>query len=252
MKNYVYLPGLSKTIRDEETQTVIKPLLQLYSSSNIILIDWSASYPTAEGAKVMFKEADIILENLLTAGFKPKNTHVIGFGIATSLAGYIAKYFKNSSLLLARVTGLNPNNLNFAPFLAEYEIKRSDAKFVDVIHTDEIFGKSTVNGHADFWPNGGKNQIGCGSVFDSELKSALNFTNLMQIFQFTAVIIELGRFLLSQSLKSHRISLWHIHVHPRLQPSTLLAVRLNLQSQWDFSLTSQPLSEILMQLSITS
>lgn len=172
LRNFVYIPGLAKPFYDEETQTVIKSLLQVWSNSNIILVDWSACPSDYVGAKAMFKEADKILKNLIGAGMKTERTHVIGFGLGTFIAGYVAKFFSNASLPLARLTGLNPHNLANAPFMAPYEINRSDAKFVDIIHTDEIFGSPTTNGHADFWPNGGKDQIGCYG--DGKLKELNN------------------------------------------------------------------------------
>lgn len=170
LRTFVYIPGLAKPFNDEEPQTVIKSLIQLWSNSNIVLIDWSASPTDSVGATLMFKEADIILSNIIGAGLKAESTHVIGFGLGTFIAGYVAQYFNNASLPLARVTGLNPHNLVNSPFMAPYELKRSDATFVDIIHTDEVFGSPTTNGHADFWPNQGKDQAGCFG--DGELKKS--------------------------------------------------------------------------------
>ena len=52
---------------------------------------------------------------------------------------------------------------------SEVRIDRSDAAFVDIMHTNggnEDNGFLGINadvGHADFFPNGGHNQAGCGS-----------------------------------------------------------------------------------------
>jgi hypothetical protein len=161
LKTFIYVPGLAKPFNDEEPQTVIKSLLPLWSKANILLVDWSSCPTDYYGAKEMFKEADKILSELIKAGLKTGDTHLIGFGLGTFIAGYIAKFFNNASLPLGRVTGLNPHNLANAPFMAAYEINRNDASFVDIIHVDEVFGNPSTNGHVDFWPNGGKDQPGC-------------------------------------------------------------------------------------------
>ena len=52
---------------------------------------------------------------------------------------------------------------------SEVRIDRSDAAFVDIMHTNggnEDNGFLGINadvGHADFFPNGGHNQAGCGA-----------------------------------------------------------------------------------------
>jgi hypothetical protein len=71
---------------------------------------------------------------------------------------------------LARISGLDPAG----PFFEKKDIKvrldRTDAKFVDVIHTNADvglglgFGLAESSGHVDFYPNGGQSQPGCPSV----------------------------------------------------------------------------------------
>ena len=46
----------------------------------------------------------------------------------------------------------------------EYILDKSDAKFVDVIHTSDNFGYNLDMGHVDYYPNGGLNQPGCGDL----------------------------------------------------------------------------------------
>ena len=46
----------------------------------------------------------------------------------------------------------------------EFRLDKSDATFVDIIHTDaNLLGTFRVVGDADFYPNGGKDQPGCGA-----------------------------------------------------------------------------------------
>lgn len=161
LRTFVYIPGLGQPFTDEGSQTMIKSLLKLWDNSNVLFVDWSSCPTDAFGVKNMFKEADIILKELIKSNLRTERLHVIAFGLGSFVAGYIGKFFNNASLPIARITGLNPHNLANAPFLAPYEIKRTDARFVDIIHADEVFGMPTTNGHVDYWPNGGKDQPGC-------------------------------------------------------------------------------------------
>ena len=64
-------------------------------------------------------------------------------------------------------TGLDPAGFLFESSPPDMRLDASDAKFVDVIHTnaDSIFvgGLGAVDpmGHVDFYPNGGSTQKGC-------------------------------------------------------------------------------------------
>ncbi|CAG9861971.1 unnamed protein product, partial [Phyllotreta striolata] len=82
--------------------------------------------------------------------------------------------------LLGRITGLDPASPLFRNnYLRENHKKldRSDAKLVDVIHTDSSpfltdgFGLYEPIGHVDFYPNGGQDQPGCNDVADSVVVS---------------------------------------------------------------------------------
>jgi hypothetical protein len=65
---------------------------------------------------------------------------------------------------------LDPAGPNFETQNATVRVDKTDAKFVDVIHTngDSILsgsvGMAIAVGHVDFYPNGGKRQPGCPSL----------------------------------------------------------------------------------------
>ncbi|NWX24344.1 LIPR1 protein, partial [Aegotheles bennettii] len=67
------------------------------------------------------------------------------------------------------LSGLDPAQPYFQGTPAEVRLDKTDAEFVDVIHTDSAptiphlgFGMSPAVGHIDFYPNGGKQMPGCG------------------------------------------------------------------------------------------
>lgn len=58
--------------------------------------------------------------------------------------------------------GLDPAGPYFYNEHAEVRLDKSDAKFVDAIHTEAGgFGMENRSGHIDFYPNGGRKQRGC-------------------------------------------------------------------------------------------
>ena len=66
---------------------------------------------------------------------------------------------------LNRITGLDPAGPAFELARKEVRIDKSDANFVDIIHTnggnenDGFLGMNNAVGHADFFPNGGHTQV---------------------------------------------------------------------------------------------
>ena len=58
--------------------------------------------------------------------------------------------------------GLDPARFAFTDAPPDARLDKSDAMFVDVIHTDiGKWGLEQPVGHVDFYPNGGASQAGC-------------------------------------------------------------------------------------------
>ena len=71
---------------------------------------------------------------------------------------------------MARISGLDPAGPFFESKDAAVRLDQSDAKFIDIIHSnaDLTFGVglglAQPAGHVDFYVNGGQHQPGCPSV----------------------------------------------------------------------------------------
>ena len=71
---------------------------------------------------------------------------------------------------LSRISGLDPAGPSFQGKRLPVRLDSTDAKFVDVIHSNtEIalglgLGTTDDSGHIDFFVNGGQSQPGCPSV----------------------------------------------------------------------------------------
>ena len=87
--------------------------------------------------------------------------HAIGHGLGAHLVGHIGRQIRRK---IGRITGLDPTKPNFNN---EKRLNRSDASFVDIIHTnsgDFFDGCISIKeeiGHVDFYPNGGDHMPGC-------------------------------------------------------------------------------------------
>lgn len=91
--------------------------------------------------------------------------HLIGHSFGAQTAGFAGKHCHGQ---LGHITGLDPAGPNFWSASPEQKLWRTDAQFVDVIHTNAEplipeagYGLNQTLGHLDFWPNGGGNQPGC-------------------------------------------------------------------------------------------
>jgi Lipase. len=84
---------------------------------------------------------------------------------------FLGKYLQTEfGITMGRITGLDAAGPLFENCTEEVRIAKSDADFVDGIHTnggDEregFCGMHMAYGHADFYPNGGGRQTGCSTL----------------------------------------------------------------------------------------
>lgn len=103
------------------------------------------------------------LRYLIDMRYPAKHIHLIGFSLGAEVAGFAGKQLQEWGIKLTRITALDPALPLFEGNSSNRRLTPSDARFVDVIHTDGgILGNPTAMGHADFYPNGGRPlQPGC-------------------------------------------------------------------------------------------
>ena len=64
--------------------------------------------------------------------FEPASYHLIGFSLGAHIAGFAGSEIKN----ISRITGLDPASPLFENYSVRARLDPSDAKFVDVIHSN--------------------------------------------------------------------------------------------------------------------
>ncbi|CAB3242997.1 unnamed protein product [Arctia plantaginis] len=149
--------------------------LQGNSAASVIVVDWRGGSQPPYGQAV----ANIRLVGVMTAHLihniyevlglpNLDNFHYIGHSLGAHLGGYCGHALqKKFYLKLGRITGLDPAAPYFSKTVSLVRLDRSDAKYVDIIHSNAVplyfsgFGITEPIGHVDFYPNGGSVQPGC-------------------------------------------------------------------------------------------
>ena len=153
--------GFLDTINKQWVIDMKNALLRV-EDSNVILVDWSKGnfFPYTQatantqivGTEIAILVNSYISKNLITSD----HVHIIGHSLGSHIAGYAGERIPN----LGRITGLDPAGPYFEFTDASVRLDKTDAKFVDAIHSDASstfqlgLGLFQAVGHVDYYPNG--------------------------------------------------------------------------------------------------
>ncbi|XP_003783964.1 lipase member I isoform X4 [Otolemur garnettii] len=144
---------------------------------NVIVVDWNRGATTflysraVKNTKKVAENLSRHIKNLLKHGASLDSFHFIGVSLGAHISGFVGKIFRGQ---LGRITGLDPAGPRFTGKPSYSRLDYTDAKFVDVIHSDaDGLGIKEPLGHIDFYPNGGKKQPGCPKTIFSDYKTSL-------------------------------------------------------------------------------
>ncbi|KAF6119484.1 lipase I [Phyllostomus discolor] len=154
-------------------QKLLRVLLN-QDDMNIVVVDWNQGATTfiydraVNNARKVAVSLSKCIQKLLKHGASLDNFHFIGMSLGAHISGFVGKLFQGQ---LGRITGLDPAGPKFSGKPSNGRLDYTDAKFVDVIHSDTNgLGIKEPLGHIDFYPNGGKKQPGCPKSIFSGLK----------------------------------------------------------------------------------
>lgn len=118
---------------------------------NLIFVDWSLLAPSpcypaaAQNTRHAGKCIAQLINRIKETG--AENIHIIGFSLGAHVANFVANNLKNFKI--PRITGLDPALPLFITASQQDKLDQSDARFVDVIHTNALIqGKIEQCGHA--------------------------------------------------------------------------------------------------------
>ncbi|XP_058379362.1 lipase member I isoform X4 [Diceros bicornis minor] len=150
-------------------------ILLTQDDMNVIVVDWNRGATTfiynraVKNTRKVAMSLSKCIQNLLKHGASLDNFHFIGVSLGAHISGFVGKLFQGQ---LGRITGLDPAGPKFSGKPSNGRLDYTDAKFVDVIHSDTNgLGIKEPLGHIDFYPNGGKKQPGCPKSIFSDYKT---------------------------------------------------------------------------------
>lgn len=149
--------------------------------ANVMLVDWEKGsqlnnyFQVAGNTRVVGKLLATLVKHLMdNYNADPGKFHLIGHSLGAQICAYLGKDVPG----ISRLTALDPAQPGFEGFDKLVRLDKSDANFVDVVHTDAKpflptlgFGMIAPHGHVDFYMNGGFEQPGCIPLARSELPS---------------------------------------------------------------------------------
>ncbi|CAH1112772.1 unnamed protein product [Psylliodes chrysocephalus] len=140
----IIVHGYTSKWNEKGSMIITNAYLKLYDC-NVILMDWhigarGPNYPVAAAnTELVGRQLGILLTNMVRNGLDARKIHLIGFSLGAHVCGTASESLKNKGHLLGRITGLDPASPLFRNnYLREKykKLDRSDAKLVDVVHTD--------------------------------------------------------------------------------------------------------------------
>ncbi|KAF5276863.1 hypothetical protein FQA39_LY06414 [Lamprigera yunnana] len=201
-KTVLVIPGWITSIDASPILSLKDAYLKRYDC-NVIIVDWTYySFKRYTTAYCAVKELANILSNFLCKlnrelEIELKDIHVLGHTLGGQIAGLLGeKTNLKCNQKIGRITGLDPAGPLFK-FTPENErLSKTDALFVDVIHTDSLLGILQNCGQVDFHPNCVYEQPGC-----PYLPTLTNETLISDCFCGTIRSIEL----MTESVNSHQL-----------------------------------------------
>ncbi|KAK8729087.1 hypothetical protein OTU49_008620 [Cherax quadricarinatus] len=173
-KTYVIIHGFLGSGTDGWILSMKDALLRR-EDCNVISVNWSSGSMTigyyviqgrVSGVGEDISKLLIFLQDV--TGLTPDLVHLIGHSLGAHAAGFTGKMMNGT---LSRITGLDPAGLKYHQAESTDRLDKTDAAFVDVIHTHgcttilsqwtDCYGIDENLGDADFWPNGGERQPSC-------------------------------------------------------------------------------------------
>ncbi|XP_053394887.1 inactive pancreatic lipase-related protein 1-like isoform X2 [Mercenaria mercenaria] len=173
----VIIHGYMDSVEKQWVKDMVGALLK-HDDYNVIFVDWrkgawEINYLRAvANTRVVGAQVAQLLKVLRKVyDIDPVNVHIIGHSLGAHTAGYVGEHMEN----IGRITGLDPAGPSFEKTDPRVRLDRTDALFVDVIHTDAEhlfslgFGLKQQIGTVDFYPNGGKDQPGCPTTYFAQM-----------------------------------------------------------------------------------
>ncbi|KAJ8916054.1 hypothetical protein NQ315_010922 [Exocentrus adspersus] len=133
---------------------------------NLFVVDWSPvagkNYVSAKGSVVKVGQhiANFVKSLASRYGLRVSTVSLVGHSLGAQIAGNAGAALNGE---VDHIVGLDPAGPLFTVRNTDERLDPTDGKFVQVIHTNGgLLGFKSACGDADYYPNGGGSQPGCG------------------------------------------------------------------------------------------
>lgn len=157
--------------QSDTTDTVIDMInsYRSHGNSNFFLIYYlSAATNIITNAREIGDELASAYIRLIDNGVPAANFHLIGFSLGAQIHAIASRTVQsrtNRRLVVGRLTGLDPGQIQTVLIPLIGRLSSADAAFVDSVHTESVgFGDSQSIGHVSYQVNGGVAQPFCSSI----------------------------------------------------------------------------------------
>lgn len=152
--------------RNSGVNTQIRRALLDRFDLNVFVVDWSGPanqfYTTARNAVPVIGRllGNFIEQMIIAFNLRPADFNLAGHSLGAHLIGVAGAQVNG---LVASLVGLDPAGPLYTVGNIDNRIDPTDGDYVQIIHTNAGFlGFGSSIGDADYYPNGGRSQPGCG------------------------------------------------------------------------------------------
>lgn len=165
----VVVHGWTGDIKSKDIQWIRKEYVK--DNYNVIGVDWgkgaqnpiysTSRYRVQGTGEAVAKFVEFLIRD---GGARLEDIVAVGHSLGGHVVGYVGRFLQSTGVgTLPAVVSLDPAGPLFSKSNPDGRINSTDAKHVEVVHTATLnLGFSEPVGTADFYPNGGRLQPGCG------------------------------------------------------------------------------------------
>ncbi|CAH1781144.1 unnamed protein product [Owenia fusiformis] len=147
---------------------------------NVIQVNWSNwssnldYFQVVEEVPEVAAEVKRFMDTLIQdGGLSLKYVHLIGYSLGAQIASLVGKKYRNPRI--PRISCLDPSGVGFDNNNPMASVHKSDAVFVDVIHSSII--SAAPRGDVDFFPNNGMGSHSLAlKLFEESIRRRCDFT----------------------------------------------------------------------------
>lgn len=155
--------------KDSLVNNLIKAALFVHHDINVFVVDWKRPankfYTTSKSAVPIVGRIVGDFINYIIDEFDhvPMDFSLVGHSLGAHISGCAGARVNTKHGLVDYIVGLDPASPLFTYKNINNRVDPTDAQFVSIIHTNGGFlGWKSAIGDADYFPNGGGSQPGCG------------------------------------------------------------------------------------------